>query len=112
MLVVEDDDDIASLLTEILETEGYTSVAVSDAAGLAGQLEPRPDLVVLDLRLSRDGAEHILSALRAHGLGDVPVLLLSAAGDLAEQAHALGVSSYLAKPFEVEELLVTVRRLV
>jgi DNA-binding response OmpR family regulator len=112
VLVVEDDGDIASLLTEILETEGYSAAAVWDEAGLAGHLDPRPDLVMLDLRLNRGGAESILSALRSRGMGDVPVLLLSAAGDLAQRARDLGVHSYLAKPFEVEELLVVVRGLV
>jgi DNA-binding response OmpR family regulator len=112
VLVVEDDGDIASLLTDILETEGYAPVAISDASDLDGRLDPPPDLVVLDLRLTRGGAEQVLTALRARGLGDVPVLLLSAATDLAERAGDLGVTSYLGKPFELEELLVAVRRLV
>lgn len=112
MLVVEDDTDIASLLSEILENEGYAAVAVSDNDDLSGQLDPRPDLIVLDLRLSRGGAEQILESLRARDMGDVPVVLLSAAGDLAERANELGVSAYLAKPFELEELLVVVRRFV
>ena len=111
MLVVEDDSDIASLLSEILETEGYAPVAVSDDVGLGAHLEPRPDLIVLDLRLTRGGAEQILASLRARGMSDIPVLLLSAAGDLAERAKALGVNSYLAKPFDLEELLVVVRDL-
>ena len=112
MLVVEDDTDIASLLSEILENEGYAAVAVSDNDDLEGQLDQRPDLIVLDLRLSRGGAEQILESLRARGMGDVPVVLLSAAGDLPERAKELGVSAYLAKPFELEELLVVVRRFV
>lgn len=111
MLVVEDDGDIASLLSEILETEGYAPVVVSDTTDIDEQLDPPPDLVVLDLHLTRGGAGHILTALRARGMGDVPVLLLSAATDLAERARDLGVTSYLGKPFELEELLVIVRRL-
>jgi len=113
VLVVEDDGDIASLLSDILETEGYAPVSVNDAAGLNEQLDLPPDLVVLDLRLKRvGGAEGILSALRIRGMGNVPVLLLSAADDLPERARALGVASYLAKPFELEELLGVVRGLV
>jgi DNA-binding response OmpR family regulator len=112
VIVVEDDGDIAKLLSEILEAEGYAAVAVNDAAGVAGQLDTRPDLVVLDLRLTRDGAENILKSLRARDMGDVPVLLLSAASDLPQRAHELGVKSYLAKPFELEDLLVLVRSLV
>jgi two-component system, OmpR family, response regulator QseB len=109
VVIVEDDRDIAALLTDILENEGYAPVAVSDPAGLDGTLDSRPDLVVLDLRLSRGGAEHILTSLRSRGMNDVPVLLLSAANDLPERARALGVTSYLAKPFELEEFLVVVR---
>jgi DNA-binding response OmpR family regulator len=111
VLVVEDDSDIASLLSEILENEGYAPVAVSDGVSVDAHLEPRPDLIVLDLRLGRGGAEQILDSVRARGMGDVPVLLLSAAGDLADRARALGVKTYLAKPFELEELLIVVRGL-
>jgi DNA-binding response OmpR family regulator len=112
VLVVEDDSDIASLLSEILENEGYAAVAVSDNEDLKGQLDQRPDLIVLDLRLTRGSADQILQSVRARGMGDVPVVLLSAAGDLPERAKELGVSAYLAKPFELEALLVVVRRFV
>jgi len=110
VLIVEDDSDIASLLAEILENEGYVAAAVSDGDDLKGQLDPRPDLIVLDLRLARGSAEQILQSLRARDLDDVPVILLSAAGDLAERAKELGVSAFLAKPFELDDLLVVVRR--
>ena len=110
MLIVEDDSDIASLLSEILENEGYAAVAVSGSDDVKGQLDPRPDLIVLDLRLTHGSAEQILQSMRARGMDDVPVLLLSAAGDLAERAKELGVSAYLAKPFELDDLLVIVRR--
>ena len=112
VVVVEDDGDIASLLTDILETEGYTAIAVSDSRDLDTHLDPPPDLIVLDLRLTRGGADQILTAVRARGLGNVPVLLLSAATDLPERARTLGVTSYLAKPFELDELLGIVRGLV
>jgi DNA-binding response OmpR family regulator len=111
VLVVEDDSDIASLLSEILQNEGYATAAVSNDDDLRPQLDQRPDLILLDLRLTRGSAEQILESVRARGMADVPVLLLSAAGDLAERAKELGVTEYLAKPFELEELLVVVRRL-
>lgn len=111
-MIVEDDSDIASLLTDILETEGYAPVAVPDSSALDDQLDPRPALIVLDLRLTRGGADQILSSLQLRGMGDVPILLLSAATDLPERARALGIKTYLAKPFELDELLVVVRSLV
>ncbi|MGH2490692.1 MAG: response regulator transcription factor [Candidatus Limnocylindria bacterium] len=113
VVVVEDDGDIAALLTDILETEGYAPIAVSDTAGLDDEIDhQRPDLVVLDLRLSRGGPEPILRSLRAHGMADVPILLLSAASNLPERARELGIARYLAKPFELDEFIVLVRGLV
>jgi DNA-binding response OmpR family regulator len=112
VVVVEDDGDIASLLADIFQTEGYSPVAVSDSATLDRELDRRPDLVVLDLRLTRGGADEILTTLRSRGMNDVPVLLLSAASDLPNRARELGVTSYLAKPFELEDLLTIVRELV
>ena len=112
MIVVEDDGDIAALLTDILETEGYATAAVSDSVALDGELDRRPDLVVLDLRLTRGGPDSILESLRSRGMADVPILLLSAATDLPERAHELGVTQYLATPFELEEFLVVVRGMV
>ena len=111
MLVVEDDDDIASILSDILEAEGYAPVAVSDTAALEGELDPRPALVVLDLRLTRGGAGNIMKSLRARDMADVPILLLSAASDLPDRARELGVTEYLAKPFELDQFIVTIKRM-
>src|SRR5437773_2656441 len=59
VLVVEDDSDIATLLSDILEAEGYVPLSVSDATGVNEKLDPPPDLVVLDLRLTRAGGTAI-----------------------------------------------------
>ena len=112
VIIVEDDSDIAALLTDILDAEGYAPIAVSDADGLDDQLGTRPHLVVLDLRLTRGGAEPILKSLDARGMRDVPILLLSAASDLPERARELGIAEFLAKPFELDDFLVVVRRMV
>ena len=112
VVVVEDDADIAALLTDILDAEGLAPTTVSDAAGLEGELAQRPDLIVLDLRLTRGGAEHVMKSLHARGMSDVPILLLSAASDLPDRARELGVTSFLAKPFELEDFVVLVRRLL
>lgn len=109
VIVVEDDGDIAALLTDILEAEGYAPVAVSDVASLEGELGLRPDLVVLDLRLMRGGAGHVMQSLRSREMADVPILLLSAATDLPDRARELGITQYLAKPFELEEFIVVIR---
>jgi DNA-binding response OmpR family regulator len=112
VVVVEDDADIAALLTDILHAEGFAPAAVSDAAGLDDELAQRPDLIVLDLRLTRGGAENIMTSLKSHGMADVPILLLSAASDLPDRARELGVTSFLAKPFELEDFVVLVRRML
>jgi DNA-binding response OmpR family regulator len=112
VVVVEDDADIAALLTDILDAEGLAPATVSDVAGLEGELDRRPDLIVLDLRLTRGGAEHVMRSLHARGMGDVPILLLSAARDLPDRARELGLTSFLAKPFELDDFVVQVGRLL
>jgi DNA-binding response OmpR family regulator len=112
VLIVEDDLDISSLLREVFESEGYAAVTALDARDLDGSLDSPPALVLLDLRLGNGDADDVIKRLRARGLGDVPVLVLSAAPDLAERARKLGAAAYLAKPFELDELLAICRRLM
>jgi DNA-binding response OmpR family regulator len=112
VVVVEDDADIAAMLMDVLAAEGFAPATVSDAADLEGELAQRPDLIVLDLRLTRGGAESIMRSLNARGMSDVPILLLSAASDLPDRARELGVTSFLAKPFELDAFVVLVRRLL
>jgi DNA-binding response OmpR family regulator len=111
ILIVEDEARIRAFLARAFEAEGFGVDVVEDGEqGLARALAGSYDLVVLDLLLpGRDGLDALreLHRLRA----DLPVLILSARGDLATKLRGfeLGAVDYVAKPFSLDELLARVR---
>ena len=111
LLVVEDEERIASFLDKGLTSHGYAVERASTGAE-ALQLGTGPDvaLVILDLKLpDLDGLE-VLAGLREQGV-TVPVLILSARAQVADRVRGLdlGADDYLAKPFAFDELLARVR---
>lgn len=113
VLVVEDEFKVASLIRAGLEEEGHAVEVVHDGdAGWARASSERFDVVVLDIMLpGRDGLS-VVKKLRAER-HTVPVLLLSARGDVRERVEGLeaGADDYLPKPFAMSELLARLRSL-
>lgn len=114
ILIIEDEKHIAEGLKLNLSFCGYdVSVAQDGVSGLQKWKENRPDLIILDIMLPGiDG----LSVLRNIRLEDVriPILILSAKGTPDDKIKGLsyGVDDYLSKPFNLEELLLRVDRLL
>lgn len=114
ILVVEDETHIAEGLCLNLTLKGYeTQVASSGAEALQGWKEWQPDLIILDIMLPGiDG----LSVLRNIRLEDehLPILILSAKGDTEDKVKgfSFGVDDYMSKPFNLEEFLLRVERLL
>jgi DNA-binding response OmpR family regulator len=110
ILVVEDDETIASAVAERLRSEGFTvSVAGDGQAGLDADDREQPDLVLLDLMLPRvDGIE---VCRRLHARRDVPVIMLTARSHETDMliGLAVGADDYLTKPFSMRELVARVR---
>ncbi len=114
ILVVEDEDYIAEGLELNLKLQGYDVVIARDGGAAIQKWKAcRPDLIVLDIMLPViDG----ISVLRSIRLEDerVPILVLSAKGTPTDKVKALasGVDDYMAKPFDLEEFLLRVERLL
>ncbi len=109
ILVIDDDPSIRSLLTDVLEVEGFAVRAAEDGfAGLRMIEADRPDCVVLDVMMPGMDGHAVLQRIRAAEDGlDLPVVMLTAAADDAQawQAWTEGVDYFLAKPFDPDELL-------
>jgi len=114
ILVIEDEAHIAEGLKLNLVLKGYdVKISADGISGLQDWKDWPPDLIVLDVMLPGiDG----LSVLRSIRLEDerIPVLILSAKGDSEDKikGFSYGVDDYLAKPFNLEEFLLRVDRLI
>lgn len=116
ILIVEDDESLAMLLTQRLESEGFEVHAVSSGAtGLVYAAEYRPDLVILDLRLPDMHGYQVCKELRQifHPWA-LPVLMLTGMDQPIDELRgfAHGADAYLTKPYDPTELLKSVRLLL
>jgi two-component system response regulator QseB len=113
LLLVEDDPDLVAMLTRLLVEESYEVDAATDGQrGLHLGLTHDYDVLVLDRGLPAIEGLDLLSRLRGRGV-TTPVLILSALGNPADRVTGLdaGAEDYLAKPFDVDELLARLRAL-
>ena len=116
MLVVDDDEVIRQLISVNLELEGFevhTAVDGQDCLDTIKNVEP--DVVTLDVMMPRlDGWETATRLREDPSLASVRVVLLSARAQEAdlERGQRIGVDAYLTKPFDPDDLVATVRRLI
>lgn len=113
ILIVDDDAEIRTLLSEYLQRNGYRVSAVADGRRMWAALEPkRPDLIVLDLMLPGEDGLTLCRNLRARS--SVPVIMLTARGEETDRIVGLemGADDYLAKPFNPRELLARVKSIL
>ena len=111
ILIVEDEQRIASFIAKGLTAEGHTTVTVGDGAdGLDHALSDEFDLMVLDIGLPRISGFDVLDQLRAQG-SRMPVIVLTARDSVTDTVSALdsGADDYMSKPFRFAELLARVR---
>ena len=118
VLVVEDDDHIAQVLRFMLERQGYrvTHLANGRAASEYVAASPEiPDLVLMDVMLPHlDGFEIVALARARADWAAVPILMLTAKNTERDTVRALdaGANDFVSKPFQPNELLARVRRLL
>jgi two-component system OmpR family response regulator len=106
ILVVDDDREIRTLLSDYLQKNGYRATAVAEGKAMRRVLEQsHVDLIVLDLMLPGDDGLKLCRDLRA--TSQVPVIMLTALGEEIDRIIGLEVGSddYLTKPFSPRELL-------
>jgi len=110
ILIVEDDDDIASALARGLMREGYRVSVTNDADTALEVLAGGCDAAIVDAMLGPDRGEDLIRRVRADG-ATIPVIMLSALSGVEDRTRGLaaGADDYVAKPFEFAELVTRLR---
>ena len=116
IVVADDETDVRRLIVFTLQRRGYTVFEAKDGdAALALIRQELPDLVVLDVMMPGvSGLEVARSLAREPATAAIPVLMLSARGQIAEIEAGLasGVSAYVVKPFVPKELATRVAEIL
>jgi two-component system OmpR family response regulator len=113
LLIVDDDNDIRTLLAEQLGRAGYQVSTAADGTAMRQLLDrEHVDLIVLDLNLPREDGLTLCRDLRARS--NTPVIMLTARAEPIDRVLGLemGADDYLAKPFEPRELLARIRNVL
>ncbi|MBI2952919.1 MAG: response regulator [Chloroflexi bacterium] len=111
VLVIDDDQDIVSLVAMVLEAEGYTVQTAADGReGLQKLERDMPDLILLDMKMPvMDGWEFAREFHARHD-SKVPIVVLTAAADARRRAEEIGAQGWIGKPFDLDTLVVVVDR--
>lgn len=110
ILIIEDEVNISEFIKMELEYEGYSANVCGDGkVGLTTAIEGNYDLIILDLMLPTLSGLEVCRRLKREK--DVPVIMLSAKDSVMDKVSGLqiGADDYLAKPFDIEELLARIQ---
>lgn len=106
VIIFDDDDDILSICTYILEDHGwkvYTYDNCNDVTGKVANI--MPDVILMDNWIPDTGGIEATQALKADAmLKSIPVVYFSANSDIQSLAKTAGAESYIAKPFDINDL--------
>ena len=116
VLIIEDEADIRSFASRVLELEGYRALQAEDGdEGLRLARENELSLVLLDLRLpGRDGLAVLREMKSAAELSPIPVIVFSASAgvDIRARTLSMGAADYLIKPLSAADLKEAVARIL
>ncbi len=110
ILIVDDDDNIAELISLYLIKECYDTKIVGDGESALREYENyRPDLILLDLMLPGIDGYQVCREIRSHS--NVPIIMLSAKGEVFDKVLGLelGADDYMIKPFDSKEMVARVK---
>jgi DNA-binding response OmpR family regulator len=111
IMIAEDDDGILDAMKIMLEMHGYEVVTTIDGRAVLDLLDEMPDLLLLDIWMSgMDGREICKNVKTKEKTKNIPIIMISASRDVAQNAKDCGADDYLAKPFEMDELIAKIEQ--
>lgn len=115
IMVCDDDKSIVEMLELILGFTGAVILTETDSVKLFDRLNSeKPDLLIIDIWMPILTGDLIVKRVRAaeNVIKDMPIIVMSASRDGKQIAEAAGATSYLPKPFDIDELTVAAERLL
>ena len=111
-MIADDDPGIVDAVGMLLEFEGYEVTSTLDGAAVIGMMTAPPDLLLLDIWMSGEDGRDICKKLKdTSETKDIPVIMISASRDIKESAIESGADDFIAKPFDMTELVDKIERL-
>ena len=114
ILIVEDDCDVARLLAEVLEAEGYSTAVAGNGREALDHLRNNghPDLILLDMMMPvMDGWKFREEQRKLPAFASIPVVTVTADGDARGKAASIQAAGYVPKPLRIDNLLDEVERI-
>ncbi len=114
ILVIDDEEQLALAVKIRLQSKGYQVLSASNGRqALEVMSQDRPDLVLLDVLMPiMDGYSCLREINQRFGRGKMPVIILTARDQLKELFDLEGIEDYIIKPFDHEDLLVRIERVL
>lgn len=114
ILIVDDDPDIVELVKNRLEADNYKVISASGGEeGLQNINKEKPDLIILDIGMPKIDGYTFIRALKSNDdFKSIPVIILTARGQMQGLFKVEGVKDYMTKPFKPEELLERIKKLL
>ena len=112
ILLIDDDHDFVESTKTILESKPYeVIVAYEGDEGLRKAREEGPDLILLDIIMPvKDGFEFRKEQMQDPGVASIPVIVMTADGNIESKTEKIGGSGFLRKPFDLDEAIATIRQ--
>jgi DNA-binding response OmpR family regulator len=106
VLIVDDDSAILEAMQMMLEMEGYEVMITLNGEELDKYFNKKPDLILLDIWMSGIDGRDICKNLKATpATRNIPVIMISASREVEQSAKESGADDFIAKPFQMNELL-------
>lgn len=114
VLIIEDAEDVRQLLVDVLASMDHTATEAADGLlGVQAALSAPPDLIILDLMMPAASGQSALQFIRGTPeIAHLPVLVLSAHGDVRRIATENGADAWLSKPVEIKKLREQIEKLL
>jgi two-component system cell cycle response regulator DivK len=114
IVIFDDDEDILSICSFILEEQGWKVYAYTDCNKITEKISAiLPDIIIMDNWIPDDGGIIATQILKKNILlKNIPVIYFSANSDIEQLASHAGAETYLAKPFDLEDLEMVINRVL